>query len=117
MASTKKILLVLLVLMQFAFGFGKCALRLMPLPLNCTIASQNITVPDPCSLLYKLIDVKVEDRRPFDELIEHYQRKTFGCATANIVYLSGNLEFQAKRFSYTAVVRVKNTSLVSAFTV
>jgi hypothetical protein len=47
-----------------------------------------LVVHDPCAILYKLVSIPLDQRAYFHELIDHYQRKTFGCSSGNHLHIA-----------------------------
>lgn len=47
----------LLALLAQVLAAADCNLNLLPTPKTCTMGDQNVTVADPCSIQYKLIDL------------------------------------------------------------
>jgi len=88
-------LLVVVIVLGAALAENSCTLlNLLPMPINCTMtpAEDPLVVRDPCSLLYKLVAVPVEQRAHYHELLEHLQKKTFGCAGANELHVGSSEE-------------------------
>jgi hypothetical protein len=60
------------------------------MPHICTMADDEapLVVHDPCAILYKLVSIPLDQRAYFHELIDHYQRKTFGCSSGNHLHIA-----------------------------
>ena len=76
-----------------ALATNNCAtLNLLPMPINCTMAEGElpVVVHDPCSLLFKLVSVPEQHQAHYSELLNHLQKKTFGCAAANQLHVGAS---------------------------
>jgi hypothetical protein len=70
----------------------ECNFNYLPMPHTCNIhePGESRHFDDVCSIVYR-VNVKEENGKHIQELITHYQNKTFHCRHAYIVY-QGSLE-------------------------
>jgi len=66
--------------------------------------------------MYKLVSVPTEHQGHYHELLEHLQKKTFGCAGANEMHVSNADEMLSKRIEYSVKITSDDHSLRSVFT-
>jgi hypothetical protein len=113
-----KTIVIVTVLLAIVRAQANCSeLNLLPMPFNCTMASDVMVVHDPCAILYKLLSVPLDQRAHFHELLDHYQRKTFNCSGANYLHVASGEEMLSKRMEYTVRIKVEEAHLKSVFSV
>lgn len=83
---------LLAVLVGVALAENCDTLNLLPMPAQCNMSSEKaeVVLHDPCSLLFKLVSVPEQHRGHYTEVLNHFQKKTFGCAAANIMHVSAS---------------------------